>query len=143
MEEPSPKRCFILWNDEFERTGSIPGYDDGTERNLAGYRVDYKNIKKTFQSLGFSIKEKHNKNASDMAVIFDDWCNNTDFEDVECVVVFVLTHGGDYGTIFGTDNKPLELEDVLAKFGRKLQNKKGFCLYFVVPGIRNLSPILS
>ena len=49
----------------------------------------------------------------------EEWAS-TDFSNAEAIVVFVLSHGGVYGSLFGTDNEIVEVDSLVSTFSKKL-----------------------
>ena len=109
------KHCYVISNNEFESDGRILGYRAGQDANLPGYIADTELICTTFTQLGFEVKCERNKSAEDMKTIVQNWSDG-DFSHAECIAVVILTHGGEQGIIYGSDNKELELNFVFSRF---------------------------
>ena len=110
------KYCFILYNWKFSRTQGIVGYGSGQEKDLPGYKVDFERIHKTFLNLGFYIESHENaKTTLHMTSAVIKWLKDIIGEDLsqaECIVVFILTHGGNHGDLYACDCRTVHLDEL-------------------------------
>ena len=90
---------------------------------MNGYKKDVARLQKVFEPLKYDITVEENKTAQEMEAIIGEW-SKLDLSDPECIVVIMLTHGGEHGVIYGVDNQPVSLEKVTAKFSEKFEDTK-------------------
>ncbi|CAH1255372.1 CASP2 [Branchiostoma lanceolatum] len=80
-----------------------------------GGAVDLSNITALLEGLSFEthiLEEKISKEIADEVLAFS---QRKQHKQADCCVVVLMSHG-DAGVIFGTDDKPVKLEDIFAMF---------------------------
>ncbi|KAJ8416541.1 hypothetical protein AAFF_G00358290 [Aldrovandia affinis] len=91
-------KCLIINNGRF----SVMGPRHGTE-------VDEELLRKTFESLGFTLHIENNLSVKDMLRVLQT-VSEEDHGERACFICVLLSHGGE-GTIFGTD-RPVPLQEL-------------------------------
>nr|WBB44923.1 caspase 3 [Chrysogorgia stellata] len=81
-----------------------------------GSSNDVGKLTTVFEELNFTVHEcKANCGAEDMKEKCKNWARR-DFSNIDCVVVVILTHGGENGLLNGCDNKPVKLSELISPF---------------------------
>ena len=106
--------CVIISNMKFTDHSDREGTDK-----------DEKNLSRTFRFLGYDVEIYQNRKAREILGIFKE-LQKRDFSKDDSLVCCILSHGEE-GKIFGSDSRPVELDDITnlftAKECPKLQGK--------------------
>lgn len=81
-----------------------------------GTLIDYDSIYKTFSKLDFEVNHYKDKKYLDIIAELEKASKN-DYSDHDCLVVIVMTHGGDNGVLFAYD-EDYTINDLLDVFMR-------------------------
>ena len=131
-------RCFLINNHFFpENIKHLLGLRPDQEPNLVGYKDDALRIRQTFENLKFEVIEKTNCSGKEIQGHIEEWCAN-DFTDDDCVIIFVLSHGGEQGIVFGCDAGQVSIEDdIVNRFSNchTLQGKPKFYMIQACRGV--------
>lgn len=91
-----------------------------------GGEVDEEVLRKVFTELDYQTIVHRNLTAQDMAKCIEDLARRPEHENMDSLVVCLLSHGTD-GAVYGTDAEPLQLDWVFKAFDNSgcplLQNK--------------------
>ena len=113
-----PRGPAIIINNEKFQAGSGLGDRPGTEK-------DGKALQYLFTSSGFVTSIKNNLTAERMQQVLQSYaeCNHT---KAQCLIVAILTHGGEGGSLYGVDGRLVKVETLTEFFtGRKCPSLVG------------------
>ena len=96
--------CFILSSSNFTK-----------HEILEGYSEDVKNITKTFEGLNFNVHPKEVLEVNKMEIVFNKWLS-IEFSGAQCIVCFILTHGDEYGVLYGRNGHTISVDNIISKF---------------------------
>ena len=108
----NPGRVFILFNSRF----------------FSENEKDVLRLNDTLTKLNFKVNIYVDKTADELKTCIKDMSEN-DYENVGCVLVFIMSHGDDY-KIFGIDGEAVNLTDFLDPFESKKSLKGKPKLFF-------------
>ncbi|XP_038062407.1 caspase-8-like [Patiria miniata] len=104
MDRRSRGLCMIINNVDFE----------GSHEPRLGSDTDTGKLERLFNKLHFQVEVEKNLTASDML----DWFKRVSLRnhsDYDCFACCIMTHGT-LGTVSGTDNTPLQIQQILGLF---------------------------
>ena len=97
--------CIIINNMEFD--GSNPRQESSN---------DAKELLSLFKcKLGFHVEIYNNLTSEEMLVLLRN-ARGADHSSLSCFVLAILSHGGEHGKIYGTDDKPVLVRDIASYF---------------------------
>ena len=85
---------------------------DPSEPISSGAKCDVKNLKKLFTNLNYDVEMKVGLDKGKMMALFDKIAAY-DHSKYDSFVCCILSHGGDYGKLYGTTGEPLVLDDLV------------------------------
>ena len=97
-------RCIIISNQ----------YNDSLQPPLPQYAVDEENISRTFAWLNFDVDKETDLSANEIETYMNTLAKE-DFDEYECIVMFLLAHGNDQEEIAGNDSKFLKIDNIVKK----------------------------
>ena len=98
-------KCVIINNASFQ---------DETD-NRDGAEHDDKSLKDLFEELGFAVKIKKDLTQEEMQKVSRDAAAE-DHSQFDAFVFIILSHGGEGDVVFGVDDRPVRIEDIMMEF---------------------------
>ena len=118
----------------YSRPGLLLIFNNKTFKNSkldrAGSERDVENVRKTFEKFNFEIHLHLDKSAEEMLHLVKHYAQR-DFTNDSCIILFIMSHGGEHGTILASDDIQVNLNDFIQPFKNADTLKDKPRLFFV------------
>lgn len=125
---------------QFFLLDNFAGVENFSFRN--GGCHDAGKLTSTFEGLGFHVYCKNNLTSDEMKECCRDWASRN-YDNADCIIVAILTHGKIGDELLGVDGKYVALKDLLSLFQRYNRTLVGKPKIYIIQACRGDIPNLG